>query len=257
MTARKPGSVADGGKLRLDQALVMRGLAQTRSRARQLIEAGFVSVNDTKTVKTSKLITERDRLAVSGEASAHVSRAAGKLLAGLDHFGIDPKGLECLDIGASTGGFTQVLVERGAAHVVAIDVGHAQMHESIASLQHVTAIEGLNARDLEREHLGSCKIGLIVSDVSFISLKLALPPALALAEPGCWLVALIKPQFEAGKGNVGKGGIVRDDKVRADVCREIRRWLTDDMGWHVAGLVESPVVGSDGNQEYLIAAQKP
>lgn len=257
MTARKPDSVADGGKVRLDQALVMRGLAQTRSRARQLIEAGFVSFNDTKTIKTSKLIAETDRLAVSGEVAAYVSRAAGKLVAGLDHFGIDPKGVACLDIGASTGGFTQVLVDRGAAHVVAIDVGHGQIHESIASLQQVTSIEGLNARDLKREHLGSCRIGLIVSDVSFISLKLALPTALALAEPGCWLVALIKPQFEAGKGNVGKGGIVRNETVRADVCLEISRWLGEDMGWRVAGLIESPVVGSDGNQEYLIAAQKP
>jgi 23S rRNA (cytidine1920-2'-O)/16S rRNA (cytidine1409-2'-O)-methyltransferase len=178
-------------------------------------------------------------------------------LAGLDHFGIDPKGLGCVDIGASTGGFTQVLVERGAAKVIAIDVGHGQMHESIASLQGVASIEGLNARDLKRAHLGSCKIGLIVSDVSFISLKLALPPALELAEPECWLVALIKPQFEAGKGNVGKGGIVRDEAVREEVCHQISRWLADDMGWHVAGLIESPVIGSDGNQEYLIAAQKP
>jgi 23S rRNA (cytidine1920-2'-O)/16S rRNA (cytidine1409-2'-O)-methyltransferase len=249
--------VTDGDKVRLDQALVMRGLAQTRSRARQLIESGFVSVNDTKTTKTSKLITESDHLVVAGEAAAYVSRAAGKLIAGLDQFGIDPKGLGCLDIGASTGGFTQVLVERGAAKVIAVDVGHGQMHNSIASLHEVASIEGLNARDLKRAHLGSCRIGLIVSDVSFISLKLALPPALDLAEPGCWLVALIKPQFEAGKGNIGKGGIVRDQAVREQVCHEISRWLSDDMGWRVAGLIESPVVGSDGNQEYLIAAQKP
>lgn len=249
--------MTDGDKVRLDQALVMRGLAQTRSRARQLIESGFVSVNDTKATKISKLITESDHLVVAGEAAAYVSRAAGKLVAALDQYGIDPNGLECLDIGASTGGFTQVLVERGAAHVIAIDVGHGQMRSSIASLQEVTSIEGVNARDLKRAHLGSCRIALIVSDVSFISLKLALPPALELAEPGCWLVALIKPQFEAGKGNIGKGGIVRDQAVREQVCHEISRWLTDDMGWHVAGLIESPVVGSDGNQEYLIAAQKP
>jgi 23S rRNA (cytidine1920-2'-O)/16S rRNA (cytidine1409-2'-O)-methyltransferase len=163
----------------------------------------------------------------------------------------------CLDIGASTGGFTQVLVDRGALHVIAVDVGHGQMHESIASLQNVTSVEGVNARDLVQGHLGDWQIGLIVSDVSFISLKLALPPALALAQPGAWLVALIKPQFEAGRGNIGKGGIVRDEAVRGAVCREISRWLAEDMGWRVAGLIESPVVGSDGNQEFLIAAQKP
>jgi len=249
--------VADEPKLRLDQALVARGLAKTRSRARQLIEASFVSVNDTTTTKTSKLIYQNDRLAVSGEVAAYVSRAAGKLIAALDHFGIDPKGMGCLDIGASTGGFTQVLVERGAAKVIAIDVGHGQMHQSIASLQNVTSVEGVNARDLVQAHLGDWQIGLIVSDVSFISLKLALPPALALAQPAAWLVALIKPQFEAGRGNIGKGGIVRDEAVRGAVCREISRWLAEDMGWRVAGLIESPVVGSDGNQEFLIAAQKP
>ena len=249
--------MADEPKLRLDQALVARGLAKTRSRARQLIEASFVSVNDTTTTKTSKLIYQNDRLAVSGEVAAYVSRAAGKLIAALDHFGIDPKGMGCLDIGASTGGFTQVLVERGAAKVIAIDVGHGQMHQSIASLQNVTSVEGVNARDLVQAHLGDWQIGLIVSDVSFISLKLALPPALALAQPAAWLVALIKPQFEAGRGNIGKGGIVRDEAVRGAVCREISRWLAEDMGWRVAGLIESPVVGSDGNQEFLIAAQKP
>ena len=249
--------MSDGDKVRLDQALVMRGLAQTRSRARQLVEAGFVSVNDTKTTKTSKLIAETDQLAVSGAAVAYVSRAAGKLIAGLDAFGIDPAGKACLDIGASTGGFTQVLVERGAETVIAIDVGHGQMHESIVSLRNVIAIEGVNARDLNASHVQGCEIGLIVSDVSFISLKLALPPALTLAAHGAELVALVKPQFEAGRGNVGKGGIVRDEAVRRAVCADIGRWLEEDMGWQVLGLVPSPVAGSDGNQEYLIAARKP
>jgi 23S rRNA (cytidine1920-2'-O)/16S rRNA (cytidine1409-2'-O)-methyltransferase len=249
--------VADGPKLRLDQALVARGLSSTRSRARQQIQEGFVSVNDAITRKSSKLISQDDQLTVSGEGDGYVSRAARKLVAGLDAFGVDPKGMVCLDIGASTGGFTQVLVDRGALHVIAVDVGHGQMHESIASLQNVTSVEGVNARDLVQGHLGDWQIGLIVSDVSFISLKLALPPALALAQPGAWLVALIKPQFEAGRGNIGKGGIVRDEAVRGAVCREISRWLAEDMGWRVAGLIESPVVGSDGNQEFLIAAQKP
>jgi 23S rRNA (cytidine1920-2'-O)/16S rRNA (cytidine1409-2'-O)-methyltransferase len=131
------------------------------------------------------------------------------------------------------------------------------MHETIASLPQVVSIEGLNARNLNEEHLKGHEIALVVSDVSFISLKLALPPALDLAASGASLVALIKPQFEAGRGNIGKGGIVRDQTVREAVCAEISRWLTQDMGWQVLRLVPSPVVGSDGNQEYLIAARKP
>jgi len=249
--------VPGGGRLRLDQALVARGLAPSRARARQLIEAGFVSIEDTIITKIAQLISDEKRITVSNAAGRHVSRAAAKLIAGLDAFGIDAVEKACLDIGASTGGFTQVLLERGAAHVIAIDVGHGQMHKSIASLPIVTLVEGLNARDLAATHLGTHEIGLIVCDVSFISLKLALPPALLLAKPGADLVALVKPQFEAGRGNIGKGGIVRDEAVREAVCAEISRWLSQDMGWQVLGIVPSPVTGSDGNQEYLIAARKP
>ncbi len=245
------------GRLRLDQALVARGLAPSRARARQLVEAGFVSVEDTVITKAAYLLSEAQQITISNAAGDYVSRAAGKLIAALDAFGIDPAGKTCLDIGASTGGFTQVLVERGAANVIAIDVGHGQMHESIASLPGVICIEGLNARDLSEHHLQGAQIGLLVSDVSFISLKLALPPALDLAAPGAELVALIKPQFEAGRKAVGKGGIVRNETVREAVCAEIRRWLIDDMGWNVNGIVPSPVIGSDGNQEFLIAARKP
>ncbi len=245
------------GRLRLDQALVARGLAPSRARAQQLIEGGFVSVEDTVITRTASLISDTQQITVSNAAGRYVSRAAAKLIAGLDAFRIDPAGKACLDIGASTGGFTQVLVERGAKTVIAIDVGHGQMHETIASLPQVVSIEGLNARDLNEEHLKGHEIALVVSDVSFISLKLALPPALDLAASGASLVALIKPQFEAGRGNIGKGGIVRDQTVREAVCAEISRWLTQDMGWQVLGLVPSPVVGSDGNQEYLIAARKP
>jgi 23S rRNA (cytidine1920-2'-O)/16S rRNA (cytidine1409-2'-O)-methyltransferase len=245
------------GRLRLDQALVARGLVPSRARARHLTEAGFVSVDDTVITKTATLISDAQQITISNAGGHYVSRAAAKLIAGLDAFAIDPAGKVCLDIGASTGGFTQVLVERGAATVMAIDVGHGQMHESIASLPEVLSIEGVNARDLTEEHLQGNEIGLIVSDVSFISLKLALPPALALAAPGANLVALVKPQFEAGRKAVGKGGIVRDEAVREAVCAEISRWLAQDMGWQVLGLMPSPVIGSDGNQEYLIAARKP
>lgn len=222
-----------------------------------MIEGGFVSVEDTVITKTASLISDVQQITVSNVVSHYVSRAASKLVAGLDAFGIDPAGKACLDIGASTGGFTQVLVERGAETVIAFDVGHGQMHDSIASLPEVVVIEGLNARDVTAEHLQGHKIELIVSDVSFISLKLALPPALKVAEPGAELVALIKPQFEAGRAAVGKGGIVRDEAVRHAVCSEISRWLAGDMGWQVLGVVPSPVTGSDGNQEYLIGARKP
>ena len=249
--------MAGTGRLRLDQALVARGLVPSRARAGQLIEGGFVSVEETVIIKTAYLITDTQQITVSNAAGRYVSRAAAKLIAGLDAFRIDPAGKACLDIGASTGGFTQVLVERGAEMVIAIDVGHGQMHETIASLPQVVSIEGLNARDLNKEHLQGHEIALVVSDVSFISLKLALPPALDLAAHGATLVALIKPQFEAGRKAIGKGGIVRDQTVREAVCAEISRWLTQDMGWQVLGLVPSPVVGSDGNQEYLIAARKP
>lgn len=249
--------MSGGGRLRLDQALVARGLAPSRARARQLIEAGFVSIEDTVAIKTAQLISDEQQIAISNAGGQHVSRAAAKLIAGLDAFAIDAAGKACLDIGASTGGFTQVLLERGAAHVIAIDVGHGQMHESIASLPAVTLIEGLNARDLSATHLGAQEISLIVCDVSFISLKLALPPALALAKSGADLVALVKPQFEAGRKAVGKGGVVRDEAVRQAVCEGISCWLSGDMGWQVLGMVPSPVTGSDGNQEYLVAARKP
>ena len=203
------------------------------------------------------MVRESDQLAVAGAAGGHVSRAAGKLVAALDGFALDVAGRQCLDIGASTGGFTQVLMERGAREVIAIDVGRGQIHPAVAALPNVTVIEGLNARDLDLSHLGGATLEVIVSDVSFISLRLALPPALQLASPGAVLVALIKPQFEAGKGNIGKGGIVRDEAVRGRVCEDIQTWLAQHMGWQVLGLLSSPVTGSDGNQEYLIAARKP
>lgn len=244
-------------KQRLDQALVARGLSPSRARSKDLIDQGFVSVNDTVVRKVAQMVQDSDHLAVSDAAGGHVSRAAAKLVAALEGFGIDVAGCVCLDIGASTGGFTQVLMERGAEHVIAIDVGRDQMHPAIAALPGVTVIEGLNARDLDLSHLRGAALELIVSDVSFISLKLALPRALHLASPGTVLVALIKPQFEAGRDNIGKGGIVRDEAVRERVCEDIQTWLAQDMGWQVLGMLPSPVTGSDGNQEYLIAARKP
>ena len=236
---------------RLDEALVARGLCASRSRARDAVLRGTVEIDGEKAAKPSQIVGANNVLTIHDEAQAYVSRAALKLKHGLSHFGIDARGKRALDIGASTGGFTQVLLEQGAAHVTAIDVGHGQM-----KLQdpRITLIEGLNARDLSTEHLIG-PVQLIVCDVSFISLKLALPPALALAEKGAMLVALIKPQFEAGRESLGKGGIVSDPLEHERVCREIVEFLIA-QGWQVVGVTPSPVEGGDGNREFLVGAGK-
>ncbi|MGE6741040.1 TlyA family RNA methyltransferase [Allorhizobium pseudoryzae] len=241
---------------RLDQLLVSRGLFASRSRARDAVLRGTVRVNGAVVEKPGQVITGDAELAIDDPAQAYVSRAALKLTAALDHFGLDPAAQTCLDIGASTGGFTQVLLERGATHVVAVDVGHGQMHPMIASDRRVTNLEGLNARHMEREDIGDVAVTLVVSDVSFISLKLALPPALELVEQGAHCVLLVKPQFEAGREAIGKGGLLRDPESAPDVAAELERWLVDDMGWTSLGLIPSPIAGGDGNQEYLLAGRK-
>jgi 23S rRNA (cytidine1920-2'-O)/16S rRNA (cytidine1409-2'-O)-methyltransferase len=234
---------------RLDEALVKRGLCPSRSRARDAVLRGTVKVDGVPASKPSQPVGAHSVLTIEDEALAYVSRAALKLKHGLAHFRISARGKACLDIGASTGGFTQVLLEEGAAHVTAIDVGHGQMK---LKNPRITLIEGLNARDLRADHLGR-PVDLVVCDVSFISLRLALPPALALAEEGAVLVALIKPQFEAGKDAVGKGGIVSDPAEHERVCGEITEFLRG-QGWRVLGVTASPVEGGDGNREFLVAA---
>ena len=236
---------------RLDEALVARGLCPSRSRARDAVLRGTVRVDGEPASKPSQIVGANNVLTIADAARGYVSRAALKLKHGLSHFGISAARKNCLDIGASTGGFTQVLLEEGAAHVTAIDVGHGQMK---VQDPRVTLIEGLNARDLCAEHIDR-PIQLIVCDVSFISLKLALPPALELAEKGAMLVALIKPQFEAGRDAVGKGGIVTDPLEHERVCREITAFLRES-GWRVLGVTASPVEGGDGNREFLVAAGK-
>jgi len=236
-------------KQRLDEALAARGFYPSRSRARDAVLRGTVRVDGEIASKPSQMVGPGAVLTIADEALAYVSRAALKLKHGLKDFGISPAGKACLDIGASTGGFTQVLLEEGAAHVTAIDVGHGQM-----KLQdpRIRLIEGLNARDITAEHLDR-NIQIIVCDVSFISLKLALPPALALAEEGAFLVALIKPQFEAGREALGKGGVVTEPAVHERVCGEIAAFLEGE-GWRVLGVTESPVEGGDGNREFLVGA---
>lgn len=236
---------------RLDEALVVRGLCPTRSRARDAVLRGTVKVDGLPATKPSQMVGASAVLTVEDEAQGYVSRAALKLKHGLSAFGISARGKNALDIGASTGGFTQVLLEEGAAHVTAIDVGHGQMQ---VKDPRVRLIEGLNARDLCADHLDR-PVQLIVCDVSFISLKLALPPALDLAEEGALLVALIKPQFEAGREAIGKGGLVTDPQVHARVCAEIPAFLLS-QGWRVLGVEPSPVEGGDGNREFLVAAAK-
>lgn len=240
---------------RLDQLLVERGLIATRARAQAAIRAGLVSIAGQAITKPAQLISEDNEIAIDASQANYVSRAALKLIRGLDHFGIDPQGRACLDIGASTGGFTQVLLERGASHVTAIDVGHGQLAAILAAEPRVTLIEGLNARDLIAAHLAHA-VSLVVCDVSFIGLQKALPPALALAAREAYLVALIKPQFEVGPENVGKGGIVRDASLHAKICDNIATWLAAQPHWHVLGLTESPIKGGDGNKEFLIAARR-
>jgi 23S rRNA (cytidine1920-2'-O)/16S rRNA (cytidine1409-2'-O)-methyltransferase len=239
---------------RLDEALVVRGLSQSRSRARDAILRGTVLVNGVPARKPSQGVFAVDVLSVHDEAQNYVSRAAVKLLLALDHFKITVEGRHALDIGASTGGFTQVLLERGALHVTAIEVGHSQMAPELASHRRVTLLEGLNARDLTREHVAE-DVSLIVCDVSFIPLKLALSAALSLVTSGTELVALIKPQFEVGREFVGRGGMVTDTAQHVRVCEEVSVFL-EEQGWDVLGVIASPVDGGDGNAEFLVAARK-
>ncbi|WP_321335643.1 TlyA family RNA methyltransferase [Breoghania sp.] len=241
-------------KLRLDQMLVDRGLAESRARARDAILRGHVHVAGKQASKPGQTVTPGADITINDPAAGYVSRAALKLIAGLDAFSFDVTGCQCLDIGASTGGFTQVLLERGASHVDAIDVGHDQLHAALQNDPRVNSLEGLNARALTREDLSAAP-DILVSDVSFISLKLALPPALDLAGPGARGLFLVKPQFEAGKNRIGKGGLVAPD-IAEEVALEIRDWFDAQPGWRVLGMVPSPIKGGDGNGEYLLGAAK-
>ena len=240
--------------MRLDEALVAAGLAASRSRARDAIRRGTVSVDGLPAAKPGQLVAADAALAVVDPAAGYVSRAALKLAGALDCFGFETAGRTILDLGASTGGFTQLLLERGAARVIAVDVGHGQMVPALAADPRVLLKEGLNARDLTAAHLGGHRIEAITCDVSFISLRLALPPALALAEPGAWGVFLVKPQFEVGPRLLGKGGLVRGHAAAETAARDLADWLSAEPGWRVAGLEPSPIAGGAGNREFLLGA---
>ena len=240
-------------KSRLDQLLVDRGLVESSARARALVMAGKVFTGERRLDKPGVMIPADSPLAVRGREHPWVSRGGVKLAHGLDHFAIDVRGLVALDVGASTGGFTDVLLERGAARVYAVDVGRAQLAWKLRTDSRVVALEGVNARYLGGDQVPE-PVGLIVCDASFIGLATVLPAALALAAAEAHLIALIKPQFEAAREDVGKGGVVRDAAVREAVCRRVCDWLDSVEGWSVLGVVESPITGPEGNVEYLMAA---
>jgi 23S rRNA (cytidine1920-2'-O)/16S rRNA (cytidine1409-2'-O)-methyltransferase len=243
-------------RVRLDEALVKRGLAPSRSRARDMVKRGVVTVDNEIETRPARMVGAETAIVVDDPAARYVSRAALKLTVGLDAFGFDPAGLTVVDLGASTGGFTQVLLERGAAHVVAVDVGHGEMDSALAADPRVTLIEGLNARELTRAHVGRRPVQAIAADLSFISLKLALPPALSLAQSGAWGVFLIKPQFEVGREALGKGGVVRDAEAALKAANNIAAWLEQEHGWRVTGLIPSPIAGGSGNREFLLGARR-
>jgi 23S rRNA (cytidine1920-2'-O)/16S rRNA (cytidine1409-2'-O)-methyltransferase len=243
-------------RVRLDELLVLRGDFATRSRARDAIERGAVRVDGEVATKPGRSVALQTPIRIDDPARNYVSRAALKLIAGLDHFQLDPSGRHALDIGASSGGFTQVLLERGAAHVTAIDVGHGQLDAGLRADPRVTAIEGLNARDLGSGHLGAEQPGFLVCDVSFISLKLALPPALALMASGACAMLLVKPQFEAGRAAIGKGGLLRDPYQGVRIAAALSAWLDSVKAWRTLGFCPSPIDGGDGNREFLLAGIK-
>lgn len=242
-------------KTRLDQLLVARGLAESRSRAQALIMAGLVFSGEERLDKAGHMLAPDVPLAVRGRDHPWVSRGGVKLAHALDHFRIDPAGMICLDIGASTGGFTDVLLARGAAHVYAVDVGFGQFAWKLRTDPRVTVLERTNCRKLTRADVPA-PVDLVVCDVSFIGLEVALPAPLTLMAEHAFLIALIKPQFEVGAAEVGKGGIVRDVFARQRACHRIGAFVAAQAGWEVLGLTVSPITGADGNVEYLIAAKK-
>ncbi len=241
-------------KLRVDQLLVDRGLAESRTRAQALILAGLVFSGEVKLAKPGQALPGDAPLEVRGRDHPWVSRGGIKLAHALDHFGLDPAGGTAMDIGSSTGGFTDVLLSRGAVHVFAVDSGTNQLAWKLRQDPRVTVLEQTSARLLTPELIDR-PCDWVVCDASFIGLAKVLEVPLRLAAPACRLVALIKPQFEVGKGEVGKGGVVRDPALHARVCAEVRAWL-EASGWTVAGIVESPITGPEGNVEFLVHAHR-
>jgi 23S rRNA (cytidine1920-2'-O)/16S rRNA (cytidine1409-2'-O)-methyltransferase len=246
--------MSKAAKIRLDQALVERGLAESRAKAQAAIMAGLVFSGDKRLDKPGHAIAGDQPLELRGKPHPWVSRGGVKLKHALDHFGLDPTGRVCLDIGASTGGFTDVLLQHGAAKVYAVDVGEGQLDWRLRNDPRVVVLEKTNARHLTQEQISE-PISAVVCDASFIGLETVLPAPLRLAQPGAFAVALIKPQFEVGRERVGKGGVVRDAALHEEVCARIQAWWRALPGWRVLGLEPSPILGPEGNREFLIAAE--
>ncbi|MFO1081748.1 MAG: TlyA family RNA methyltransferase [Reyranellaceae bacterium] len=256
---REPGSTETRrrrlAKSRLDVALVERGLAESRAAAQRLVMAGLVFSGERRLDKPGHAVADDTALEVRGQPHPYVSRGGLKLEKALDQFAIPVARRVALDVGSSTGGFTDCLLQRGAAKVYAVDVGTNQLAWKLRSDPRVVSMERTNIRTVTSAEIPE-PIDLIVCDASFIGLRTALPAALVLATPGAHLAALIKPQFEVGKGRVGKGGIVREPALHEEVCATIRDWLAAQPGWQVVGLTDSPIEGADGNREFLIVGRR-
>ncbi len=258
MARSRPGRRTEGGaalKQRADQALVSRGLAESGARAQALILAGQVYSGERRIEKPGQPIATDAPIMVRGQDHPFVSRGGVKLAHALTVFAFSPAGRVCLDIGASTGGFTDVLLADGAAKVYAVDVGHGQLAWKLRGDPRVVVHEKTNARYLTPAAIPD-PIEALVCDASFIGLTAVLPQPLSLCVPGSWAVALIKPQFEAGRSAVGSRGVVRDPEVHAQVCARVQEWWAGLEGWRVVGLVESPITGPQGNREFLIGAAR-
>ncbi|MEO6718006.1 MAG: TlyA family RNA methyltransferase [Novosphingobium sp.] len=245
---------AKPAKQRIDQLLVARGHAESRARAQALVLAGLVYSNETKVLKPGQTVPEDAQIDVRGRDHPWVSRGGIKLAHALEHFGLDPAGAVAMDIGSSTGGFTDVLLSHGTTRVFAVDSGTNQLAWKLRQDPRVTVLEKTSARILTPGQIDA-PCNWVVCDASFIGLAKVLDKPLQLAADSCQLVALIKPQFEVGKGEVGKGGVVRDSVLHERVCGEVREWL-ERAGWQVQGIVESPITGPEGNVEFLIAARR-
>lgn len=253
----KPETVAAVGKTRLDVLLVDRSLVVSRERARALILAGRVLVNEQKIDKPGAAVVPDAAIRLLGEDLRYVSRGGLKLEAALSHWNIDVNGRNCLDIGASTGGFTDCLLQHGAAHVTAVDTGFGQIAMKLRNDPRVRLVERTNARFLAPNALaeaGAPVLTLLVMDVSFISATLLLGPVFAAAPELSEAIILVKPQFEAGRGNVGKGGIVRDPEIRKLAIERVEQAVTE-LGWRIIKTIPSPITGAEGNQEFLLYAQ--
>jgi len=242
-------------KQRADQLLVEQGLAESRTRAQALILAGLVRCGERRVDKPGEQLATDAALALKDRDHPWVSRGGVKLAHAIDHFRIDVEGKVGLDIGASTGGFTDVLLSHGARRVYAVDVGHGQLAWKLRQDTRIVVRERLNARYLSRADIPE-PVDIITCDTSFISLARVLPAPLALASEKAQLVALVKPQFEVGPERVGKGGVVRDPEVHREVCERAAAWVAAQPGWSVAGVVESPIFGPEGNREFLLYARR-